>query len=98
MAKWQGYGIGLEKQYYMLRNAEDAALCVNITKYAEELVQLIAGGVASLTHPTEVPTPKQENYKERSKDGKSKENGHCNGIRNPAGTAGKLGHNIGKTD
>lgn len=35
MAKWQGYGIGLEKQYYMLRNAEDAALCVNITKYAE---------------------------------------------------------------
>ena len=33
--EWQGYGIGLEKQYYMLRNAEDAALCVNITKYAE---------------------------------------------------------------
>ena len=30
-----GYGIGLEKQYYMLRNVEDAALCVNITKYAE---------------------------------------------------------------
>lgn len=35
VAEWQGYGIGLEKQYYMLRNAEDAALCVNITKYAE---------------------------------------------------------------
>lgn len=35
MAEWQGYGIGLKKQYYMLRNAEDAALCVNITKYAE---------------------------------------------------------------
>lgn len=35
MAEWQDYGIGLEKQYYMLRNAEDAALCVNITKYAE---------------------------------------------------------------
>ena len=33
--EWQGYGIGLEKHYYMLRNAEDAALCVNITKYAE---------------------------------------------------------------
>ena len=33
--EWQGYGIGLEKQYYMLRNAEDAALCVNITMYAE---------------------------------------------------------------
>ena len=40
--------------------------CCNITKYAEELVQLIAGGVASFTYPTEVPTPKQENYKERS--------------------------------
>ena len=35
VAEWQGYGIGLEKQYYMLRNVEDAALCVNITKYAE---------------------------------------------------------------
>lgn len=35
MAEWQGYGIGLEKQYYVLRNAEDAALCVNITQYAE---------------------------------------------------------------
>lgn len=35
VAEWKGYGIGLEKQYYMLRNAEDAALCVNITKYAE---------------------------------------------------------------
>ena len=35
VAKWQGYGIGLKKQYYMLRNAEDAALCVNITMYAE---------------------------------------------------------------
>ena len=35
VTEWQGYGIGLEKQYYMLRNAEDAALCVNITKYAE---------------------------------------------------------------
>ena len=35
VAEWQGYGIGLEKQYYVLRNAEDAALCVNITKYAE---------------------------------------------------------------
>jgi len=35
VAEWQGYGIGLEKQYYMLRNAEDAALCVNITMYAE---------------------------------------------------------------
>ena len=33
--EWQGYGIGLEKQYYMLRNVEDAELCVNITKYAE---------------------------------------------------------------
>ena len=33
--RWQGYGIGLEKQYYVLRNAEDAALCVNITMYAE---------------------------------------------------------------
>ena len=32
MAEWQGYGIGLD---YMLRNAEDAALCVNITMYAE---------------------------------------------------------------
>lgn len=40
--------------------------CCNITKYAEELVQLIAGGVASFTYPTEAPTPKQENYKERS--------------------------------
>lgn len=40
--------------------------CCNITKYAEELVQLIAGGVASFTYPAEVPTPKQENYKERS--------------------------------
>ena len=38
MAEWQGYGIGLEKQYYVLRNAEDAALCVNITKYAEEML------------------------------------------------------------
>ena len=35
VAERQGYGIGLEKQYYMLRNEEDAALCVNITKYAE---------------------------------------------------------------
>ena len=35
VTEWQGYGIGLEKQYYMLRNVEDAALCVNITKYAE---------------------------------------------------------------
>ena len=35
VAEWQGYGIGLEKQYYMLRNVEDAELCVNITKYAE---------------------------------------------------------------
>ena len=35
VAEWQGYGIGLEKQYYMLRNAEDAALCVNIKMYAE---------------------------------------------------------------
>mgnify|MGYP007007852825 CR=1 FL=1 len=34
-AEWQGYGIGSEKRYYMLRNAEDAALCVNITKCAE---------------------------------------------------------------
>ena len=33
--EWQGYGIGLKKQYYMLRNSEDAALCVNITMYAE---------------------------------------------------------------
>ena len=40
--------------------------CCNITKYAEELVQLIAGGVASFTYPAEAPTPKQENYKERS--------------------------------
>lgn len=40
--------------------------CCNITKYAEELVQLIAGGVAALTYHTESPTPKQENYKERS--------------------------------
>lgn len=31
--RWQSYGIGLEKQYYMLRNAEDAVLCVNITMY-----------------------------------------------------------------
>ena len=35
VAEWQSYSIGLEKQYYVLRNAEDAALCVNITKYAE---------------------------------------------------------------
>ena len=35
VAEWQGYGIELEKQYYMLRNVEDAALRVNITKYAE---------------------------------------------------------------
>ena len=35
VAEWQGYGIGLEKQYYMQRNAEDAALCVNITECAE---------------------------------------------------------------
>ena len=40
--------------------------CCNITKYAEELVQLIAGGVAVLTYHTDSPTPKQENYKERS--------------------------------
>ena len=33
--EWQGYGIGSEKQYYMLRNVEEAALCVNITKHAE---------------------------------------------------------------
>ena len=26
MAEWQGYGIGLEKQYYVLRNAEEADL------------------------------------------------------------------------
>ncbi len=35
MAEWQGYGVELEKQYYTLRNVEDAALCVNITKYAK---------------------------------------------------------------
>ena len=35
VSEWQSYGIGSEKRYYMLRNAEDAALCVNITKYAE---------------------------------------------------------------
>lgn len=35
VAEWIGYGIGLKKQYYMLRNSEDAALCVNITMYAE---------------------------------------------------------------
>ena len=35
VAEWIGYGIGLEKQYYMLRNSEYAALCVNITMYAE---------------------------------------------------------------
>ena len=35
VAEWIGYGIGLKKQYYMLRNSEDATLCVNITMYAE---------------------------------------------------------------
>lgn len=40
--------------------------CCNITKYSEELIQLIAGGVSTFTYPTEVPAPKQENYKERS--------------------------------
>ena len=35
VAEWIGYGIGLKKQYYMLRNSEDAALCVNITECAE---------------------------------------------------------------
>lgn len=35
VAEWIGYGIGLKKQYYMLRNSEDAALYVNITMYAE---------------------------------------------------------------
>ena len=35
VAEWIGYGIGLKKQYYMLRNSEDAALSVNITMYAE---------------------------------------------------------------
>lgn len=35
MTAWQGYGIGSGKQYYMLRNAEDAVLCVNIMKCAE---------------------------------------------------------------
>ena len=32
VAEWQGYGIGLEKQYYMLRNVVNVALCVIITK------------------------------------------------------------------
>ena len=32
VAEWQGYGIGLEKPYYMLRNVVNVALCVNITK------------------------------------------------------------------
>ena len=32
VAEWKGYGIGLEKQYYILRNAENAALCVNTMK------------------------------------------------------------------
>ena len=32
VAEWQGYGIGLEKQYYMLRNVVNDALCVIITK------------------------------------------------------------------
>lgn len=40
--------------------------CCNITKYAEELNQLIAGGVSAIISPIEVPAPKQENYKERS--------------------------------
>ena len=40
--------------------------CCNITKYSEELVQLIAGGVSTFTYPIEAPAPKQENYKERS--------------------------------
>lgn len=38
MVELQGYGIRLEKQYYMLRNAEDAALCMNITK-CEEMME-----------------------------------------------------------
>lgn len=32
VAKWQGYGIGLEKQYYMLRNAEDGC-CIMCEYY-----------------------------------------------------------------
>lgn len=40
--------------------------CCNITKYAEELNQLISGGVSVITSTIEVPEPKQENYKERS--------------------------------
>ena len=32
---WRGYGIELEKQYYMLSDSEDVVLCVNIMKYAE---------------------------------------------------------------
>ena len=32
VAEWQGCGIGLKKQYYMLRNVVNVALCVNITK------------------------------------------------------------------
>ena len=40
--------------------------CCNITKYAEELNQLIGGGVSAIISPIEVPAPKQENYKERS--------------------------------
>lgn len=30
VTEWQGYGIGLEKQYYMLRNVVNVVLCVNI--------------------------------------------------------------------
>ena len=32
VVEWQGYGIGYEKQYYMLRNVVNVALCVNIMK------------------------------------------------------------------
>ena len=32
VVEWQGYGIGYEKQYYMLRNVVNVALCANIMK------------------------------------------------------------------
>ena len=32
VAEWKSYGIGIEKQYYMLRNVVNVALCVIITK------------------------------------------------------------------
>lgn len=35
VSEWQSYGIGSEKRYYMLRNAANAVLCVNITKYVK---------------------------------------------------------------